>query len=73
MTLAKRLRTWEVSVRRRRAQIIRAMKKVQHLRRTGAPKSALAKAKANLANLEFYGILNRHHRHWKKINGVWVI
>ena len=68
---AKRLRTWDVSVRRRRAQLVRAMARVQALRRTGAPKRTLTRAKANLANLEFYGVLNRHHRHWKKVRGVW--
>lgn len=71
MNHAKRLHTWEVSVRRRRAQIVKAMNKIQALRRSGAPKQILTKAKANLTNLEFYGILNIHLKHWKKINGIW--
>ena len=61
------LDTWDVSVRRRRAQIVRAMAKVKSLQRS------LARAKSNLANLQFYGVLNRHHRHWKKVNGLWLI
>jgi hypothetical protein len=64
----KRLRAWDAAVKRRRIQIIKAIALVQKLRRRGAPQT---KAKAKLANLEFYGVLNNGKKHWTKIKGVW--
>jgi len=64
----KRLRAWDAAVKRRRIQIIKAIALVQKLRRRGAPQT---KAKAKLANLEFYGVLNNGKKHWTKVKGVW--
>lgn len=68
---ARRLRAWIVAARQRQKLIAKTMIQVQKLRRIGSPK--LAKAKAKLANLEFYGVLNRGPRHWTKVKGVWGV
>jgi len=66
----KRLKAWNAAVKRRRSQIVRAIARVQKLRRRGAPQT---KAKAKLANLEFYGVFNHGKKHWTKIKGVWGV
>jgi hypothetical protein len=64
---SQRLAKWEAAVKRRRAGILRALRKLKSLR----PGPIRAKVEASLLNMELYGIMNRHQQHWHKINGRW--
>lgn len=60
----KRLKEWNAAVKRRRIQIMKEIIRVQNLRRRGVSQT---KAKARLANLEFYGVFEG----FTKIKGAW--
>jgi len=65
--MVTRLSAWETAVRKRRAAIQRAMRLLKSTRSV-TMKKRLA---ADLANMMYYGIMNRHKQHWHKINGIW--
>jgi hypothetical protein len=58
---------WETAVKKRRAGILRALRKIHKLRPGPAKKRAIA----SLHDMIYYGIMDRHQKHWHKIDGVW--
>ena len=65
--MVSRLMMWERAVKKRREAIQRALRKISRLR----PGPTKRKCMMDLYDMMYYGIMDRHRRHWHKINGVW--
>ena len=64
--MVSRFAAWETAVKKRRAAILRTLRKIQRLR--GPAKK---RAIASLNDMMYYGVMDRHQKHWHKIDGVW--
>ncbi|NBX51741.1 hypothetical protein EBT25_17840 [bacterium] len=67
--MVTRFTLWEQAVKKRRAAIQRALRALRKMR------SGLAKRRATreITDMMYYGVMDRHKRHWHKIDGVWYL
>ena len=59
--------TWERAVKKRRAAIQRTLSKISKIRAGPAKRKCMM----SLYDMMYYGIMDKHRRHWHKIDGVW--
>lgn len=67
--MVSRFTLWERAVKKRREAIQRAIRAI-HKMRTGPAKR---RAMREVIDMMYYGVMDRHRRHWHKIDGVWVL
>ena len=68
-SMVSRFTLWEQAVKKRREAIQRTLRKIRRMR------SGLAKRRAlrEVDDMMYYGVMDRHKRHWHKIDGVWFM
>jgi hypothetical protein len=66
--MTTRLTSWDRAVKKRRAALVRAL---HALRRLSGPGRRRLSRSVN--NMMYYGVMDRHQRHWHKIDGVWTL
>lgn len=67
--MVSRFLLWDRAVKKRRAAIQRALRKISLMR----PGLAKRRALREVDDMMYYGVMDRHKRHWHKIDGIWTL
>jgi hypothetical protein len=67
--MVSRFTQWERAVKKRREAIQRALRRISRMR----PGLAKRRAISEVHDMMYYGVMDRHKRHWHKIDGVWTL